>query len=64
MMGLPPPSNLKTEGAHPPSGNPLMYLLDRGGAEKVVTFLNNISQTKQVFFEHINDPKHLFFKFQ
>jgi hypothetical protein len=23
-----------------------MYLLERGGAEKVVTFINNISQTK------------------
>jgi hypothetical protein len=33
---------------HHPSGNPLMYLLDRGRTEKVVTFLNNISQTKQV----------------
>jgi hypothetical protein len=32
--------------AHPPSGNPLMYLLVGGRAENVVTFLNNISQTK------------------
>jgi hypothetical protein len=26
----------KQKGAHPPSGNPLMYLLDGGRAEKVV----------------------------
>jgi hypothetical protein len=30
----------------PPSGNPLMYLLVGGRAAKVVTFLNNIYQTK------------------
>jgi hypothetical protein len=36
----------KQKGAHPPSGNPLMYLLAGGRAEKVVTFCNNISQTK------------------
>jgi hypothetical protein len=36
----------QTEGAHPPSGNPLMYYFDRGHAEKVVTFCNNIFQTK------------------
>jgi hypothetical protein len=29
-----------------PSGNPLMHLLVGGRAEKVVIFLNNISQTK------------------
>jgi hypothetical protein len=31
---------------HPPSGNSLMYLLVGGRVEKMVTFLNNISQTK------------------
>jgi hypothetical protein len=36
----------KQTGAHPPSGNPLMYLVDGGRAEKVLTFFNNISQTK------------------
>jgi hypothetical protein len=36
----------KQKGAHPPSGNPLMYLLVGGRAEKVATFLINISQTK------------------
>jgi hypothetical protein len=35
----------KQTGAHPPSGNPLIYLLVGGRAEKVVTFLNTISQT-------------------
>jgi hypothetical protein len=24
-------------GAHPPSGNPLMYLFNRGGTEKLIT---------------------------
>jgi hypothetical protein len=49
--------------AHPPSGNPLMYLLDRDGAEKVVTFLN-ISQTKtsvgglnKASFHHLRKQK-------
>jgi hypothetical protein len=32
----PPPP---TEGAHPPSGSPLMYYFDRGPCRKVVTFL-------------------------
>jgi hypothetical protein len=36
----------KQKGTHPPAGNPLMYLFDGGCAEKVVTFFNNISQTK------------------
>jgi hypothetical protein len=46
MRGAAAPSNPQTQGAHPPSGNPLMYLLYRDVAEKEVTFLNNISQTK------------------
>jgi hypothetical protein len=54
----------KQKGAHPPSGNPLMYLLDSGCAKKVVTFLNNISQTKtsvgglnKAFFHHLRQEK-------
>jgi hypothetical protein len=40
MRGTTPPFKLpKQKGAHPPSGNPLMYDLDGGGAEKVLTFL-------------------------
>jgi hypothetical protein len=39
--------------AHPLSGNPLMYLLDRGRVEKCGHFLNNNSQikTKQNIFQ-------------
>jgi hypothetical protein len=36
--GFCPLQTPKQKGAHPPSGNPLMYLFDRGAAEKVVTF--------------------------
>jgi hypothetical protein len=36
-------------GAHPPSSNPLMYLLDGGGAEKVLTFLATFLKRKHVF---------------
>jgi hypothetical protein len=39
----------KQKGAHPPSGNPLMYLFDRGGAEKVITFLAIFPKRKTVF---------------
>jgi hypothetical protein len=28
----------KQKGAHPPFGNPLMYLFHEGGAEKEITF--------------------------
>jgi hypothetical protein len=54
----------KQKGAHPPSGNPLMYLLDGGGAEKVLTFFSNISQTKtcvwgpnRTFFHYFRPKK-------
>jgi hypothetical protein len=36
----------KQKGAHPPYGDPLMYLLVGAAPFKVVTILNNISQTK------------------
>jgi hypothetical protein len=39
----------KQKGAHPPSGNPLMYLLNGGGAEKVITFLTTFLKRKTVF---------------
>jgi hypothetical protein len=49
MRGTPPLplQTPKTEGAHPPSGNPLKYLFDGGGAEKkcllfLATFLKQI----------------------
>jgi hypothetical protein len=38
----------QTEGGTFTFWQPLMYLLVGGLAEKVVTFLNNISQTKKV----------------
>jgi hypothetical protein len=41
------PPNQK--GAHPPSGNPLMYHFDWGGTEKVVTFLTTFLKRKTVF---------------
>jgi hypothetical protein len=34
------------KGAHPSSGNPLMYYFDGGHAKKSDHFLDNISQTK------------------
>jgi hypothetical protein len=44
--GLPPPFKPpKHNGAHPPSANPLMYLLDRGQRRKSAHFFINISQT-------------------
>jgi hypothetical protein len=47
MMGNPPPFKPpKQNGAHPPSGNPLMYLLVGGRAEKEVTFLTTFLKTK------------------
>jgi hypothetical protein len=62
--GLRPLQPPKHKGAHPPSGNPLMYLLVGGRAEKVVTFLNTISQTKtsvgglnKAFFHHLRHQK-------
>jgi hypothetical protein len=39
----------KQKGAHPPSGNPLMYLLVGGRAEKVVTFFTTFLKRKHVF---------------
>jgi hypothetical protein len=39
----------QTEGGTSPSGNPLMYLLDGGGAEKVLTFLATFLKRKHVF---------------
>jgi hypothetical protein len=39
----------KQKGAHPPSGNPLIYHFDGGGAEKVVTFLKTFLKRKTVF---------------
>jgi hypothetical protein len=36
----------KQKGANPPSGNPLCNFSIGGGAEKVITFYINISQTK------------------
>jgi hypothetical protein len=39
----------KQKGAHPPSGNPLMYLLVGGPRRKRGHFFNNISQAKKVF---------------
>jgi hypothetical protein len=53
----------KQKGAHPPSGNPLMYLLVRGRAEKVLTFLSTFLKWKHVFgaktglFFHYLRPK-------
>jgi hypothetical protein len=44
MVGPPP----KQKGAHPPSGNPLMYHFNGGGAEKVVTFLTTFLKRKTV----------------
>jgi hypothetical protein len=38
----------KQREAHPPSGNPLMYLLD--GAEKVLTYFINLCQTENMCF--------------
>jgi hypothetical protein len=38
----------KQKGAHPPSGNPLMYLLDGGGAEKWSLSLATFLKQKQV----------------
>jgi hypothetical protein len=62
--GIAPLQTPKQKGAHSPSGNPLMYFLVGGRAEKVVTFLNNISQTKtsvlglnKASFHHLRQQK-------
>jgi hypothetical protein len=62
LFNHPPPP--KQKGAHPPSGNPLMDLLVGSRAEKVVTFLNNISRPKtsvvglnKVFLHHLRQQK-------
>jgi hypothetical protein len=50
MRGLPPPFKApKQKREHRPSGIPLMFLFDGGGAEKVVTFLSTFRKRKIVF---------------
>jgi hypothetical protein len=46
MRGTAPFKPPKQKGAHPSSGNSLMYHFHRSVAENVVTFFNNISHTK------------------
>jgi hypothetical protein len=44
-----PLSNPEQKGAHPSACNLLMYLFDKGGAEKVITFLIEFLIREPVF---------------